>query len=145
MMSSNYEWHKQQTGERIQARLREAEAHRQAREGKERHPVTLPLQLAIFAGLIVALWFLAGCTPLTEPTSEENGPAAGVVTAGVASAAAQPGMGWTMAERIAFQDRRDQGLALDAAAGEVSEPPAGWSMAERLRFQDRMYESGAYR
>jgi hypothetical protein len=144
-MSSNYEWHKQQTGERIQARLREAEAHRQARQGRERHPVTVPLQLAIFAGLILALWFLAGCTPLTEPDLEGNVPAIGVGEPGAQSAAAQPGMGWTMAERIAFQDRRDHQLVLDVAAVATSEQPAGWSMAERLHFQDRMYESGAYR
>jgi hypothetical protein len=144
-MSSNYEWNRHHTGEQVQARLRDAEAHRRARQGSDRSPFVRPLQLAAFAGLILALWFLAGCTPVTEPNSLGDVTAATAKETEAESAAVQPGMGWTMAERIAFQDRQDQPLGLDKVAGALSGTPAGWTMAERLRFQDRMYESGAYR
>lgn len=61
-MSSNYEWLKQQSNERVQARLQEAKEHRRAKQGNSRSPLPLPLKIMVPAlvGTIVAFWLLTG-------------------------------------------------------------------------------------
>lgn len=125
-MNGNYEWQRYQVNERIQARLRDGEAHRQAKQARGRPRTALAVDtmaMAIVAVVIVALWFLTGCTPGSKVAAVEQAGRAQVVDARVARS------GWTMAERIQFQDRRDQALARAALPG--------WTMAERIRFQDR--------
>lgn len=61
-MSSNYEWQKFQAGERVQARRREAEAHRQARGQTPRPTLALPFSMALLIGVALVVWLLAGCT-----------------------------------------------------------------------------------
>lgn len=60
-MNSNYEWQKHQATERAQARLRDAEIHRQMKQVKQRSPFILPLELATVAGVVVlVMWLLVG-------------------------------------------------------------------------------------
>jgi hypothetical protein len=68
-MSSNYEWQKFQAGERVQARRREAEAHRQIRREHPRPALALPFSMALLIGVALVVWLLAGCTAAAAPVT----------------------------------------------------------------------------
>ena len=122
-MNSNFEWQKHQTNQRVQARLQEAAAHRQAKQGAGRSPVALPLRMVVLAGvgLIVAIWLLAGCTTTASTVTVASETAAIASEAQTSpneieieveiekAAGSVPGQ--TMAGRIHFQDQREQYLA----------------------------------
>lgn len=133
-MDGNYEWQKHRANERLQARLQEAEAHRQAKQGNGRRtPFSLPLKIAVPAlvGVLIAIWLLTGCTTTAEPTAPE--PETAVVLA-----ADSPGYGQRMVERIRFQDKREMYLAEDTAVKPQATQRPVWTMADRIRFQDRV-------
>ena len=130
-MNSNYEWQKHQANERVQARLQEAEAHRQAKQtkqgnGRSQFPLPWSIVIPALAGIFVAIWLLTSCSP-NAGTMEKKEATTSYTT------------GMTMADRIRFQDERDAYLKEETAV--VSEDPAaGWTMADRIRFQDRIEE-----
>lgn len=131
-MDGNYEWQKNRANERIQARLQEAEAHRQAKEEHGRTSPPLPLKVIIPAlvGMIIAMWLLSGCSPVVEPVAAE--PETAVITAADSSLSGQ-----RMAERIRFQDKRENYLREETAVKPAAPRPV-WTMADRIRFQDRV-------
>ncbi|MBX3058222.1 MAG: hypothetical protein KF770_17300 [Anaerolineae bacterium] len=130
-MDGNYEWQKNRANERIQARLQEAEAHRQGKQGNGRTPL-LPLKVIIpvLMGMIIAMWLLTGCGPAGGTVAVE--PETAVITA-----AAYPLSGQRMAERIRFQDKRENYLREETAVKPAAPRPV-WTMADRIRFQDRV-------
>lgn len=126
-MNSNYEWQKHQANERVQARLQEAEAHRQAKQAgnQSSFPPLLKLMIPILTGVIFAIWLLTSCTPLQDTKAGAE--------------ASSDHLAVTMADRIRFQDEQDRYLWVETAV--VSEgPTARWTMADRIRFQDRIEE-----
>ena len=130
-MNSNYEWQKHQANERVQARLQEAEAHRQAkqaRQGNDRSQFPFPLSIVIPAlvGIFVAIWLLTSCTPN-----------AGIMEKKEETTSYTTGM--TMADRIRFQDERDAYLKEETAVN-ISLPVSSLTMADRIRFQDWLWE-----
>ncbi|HEX6387435.1 MAG TPA: hypothetical protein VF177_22435 [Anaerolineae bacterium] len=110
----------------MQARLQEAEAHRRAKQGNGRMPYTLPLRMAILVGVgvIAVLWLLTSCTTIADTMVVDSETA--VMVAGAQASQeeteteieieteleAGSATGRTMAERIHFQDRREQYLAV---------------------------------
>lgn len=131
-MDGNYEWQKNRANERIQARLQEAEAHRQAKQGHGRTSLHLPLKVIIPAlvGMIIAMWLLTGCSPAAGSVAAE--PETAVITAADSSLSGQ-----RMAERIRFQDKRENYLREETAVKPAAQRPV-WTMADRIRFQDRV-------
>lgn len=131
-MDGNYEWQKNRANERIQARLQEAEAHRQAKQGHGRTSPPLPLKVVIPAlvGMIIAMWLLSSCSPAGGSVAAE--PETAVITAADSSLSGQ-----RMAERIRFQDKREMYLREDTAVRPAAQQPV-WTMAERIHFQDRV-------
>ncbi|MBE2224750.1 MAG: hypothetical protein IAF02_24635 [Anaerolineae bacterium] len=130
-MNSNYEWQKHQANERVQARLQEADAHRQAKQAKQgngRSQFPLPLRIVIPAlvGIFVALWLLTSCTP--DADMMENKEVSASYTTGM-----------TMADKIQFQDKRDVYLREETVVNS-SQPVPSLTMADRIRFQDRLWE-----
>jgi hypothetical protein len=76
-MTSNYEWQRHHTRERIQARLREAELHRLARQGKDRVPHAGPARRRVnrtlmLVGAALAL-LLAAAILLPQIAAADNG------------------------------------------------------------------------
>lgn len=103
-MNGNYEWQKRQANERVQARLQEANAHRQANKNTTRQPLFFFLKVAIplLVGAVIVIWLLTGCNAITDVQVVEAETA--VFTSTVHSSRHS---GWTMAERIRFQDKRE--------------------------------------
>lgn len=151
-MSTNYQWHKQQANDRVQARLREAEDHRRAKQANGRSTSSFVLKLVpVLVGVIVAIWLLTGCAASHDWRESEE-------------VAATHETGLTMADRIRFQDEREAILGTDSQVpqlagrsmadrihfqderdsrlkdGTVSGQPAVWTMAERIRFHDALWE-----
>lgn len=129
-MNSNFEWQKHQANERVQARLQDGAAHRRAKQGNDRVPFALPVRMAILVGVgvMVAIWLLTSCTTAAG-TMEVDSETAVVAADGQAAREeieieteieAGKATRWTMAERISFQDRREQYLAADM--GHVIDP-----------------------
>ena len=95
-MSDNYEWQKHQVRERIQNRLQEAEAHRQAKEmrqgnGRSQFPLPPSIVIPMLVGIFVVIWLLTSCTP--NAGTMENTETSYTATTDL-----------TMADRIRFQD-----------------------------------------
>lgn len=125
-MNSNYQWQKHQANERVQAHLREAAEHRRVKQANSQSlaPAPWKMMIPILVGVAVALWLLTSCANYNEPV-------------GKVEASAYHASQTTMAERIRFQDKRDENLLLSRDAYRA----ARWTMAERIRFQDKRGES----
>lgn len=127
-MSNNNEWQTHQVKQRIQARLDEAETHRQLKgvNGRSAFPLPLKMIIPMLGGLIIIIWLLTGCAP-NEALTER----AEVTTANNSEI--------TMADRIQFQDARDEKYFGDEQFGNhqlaESKNPVT-TMADRIRFQD---------
>jgi hypothetical protein len=114
-MSSNYEWQKFQAGERVQARRREAEAHRQVRREHPRPALALPASMALLIGVALVVWLLAGCTATAAP-----------VTAAPARMSSLVGPARQLAEPDAGADHRLSVAARPASVeGDASATQAG--------------------
>ncbi len=151
-MSTNYHWHKRQATERVQARLRDAEEHRRAKQGKGRSTPPFALKfIPVLVGVILAIWLLTGCTANIKPQEKEASPA--VHETGLTMAdrvrfqdklEAIPGTdsqmsqaaAMSMAARIRFQDERTGRPIYETAVGQQ----AVWTMADRIRFHDRLWD-----
>lgn len=119
-MSTNYHWHKQQANARVQARLREAEEHRRAKQANGLSTSSFVLRLIpVLVGVIVAIWLLTGCAASNDLRESKE-------------IAVTPETGLTMADRIRFQDEREAILETDSQIPQL----AGRSMTDRIRFQD---------
>jgi hypothetical protein len=108
----------------VQARLQEAEAHRQVKRGDNQSAFLPLLKLMVFilTGVILAAWLLTSCTPLQD------------TKAGVEASTYHGDV--TMADQILFQDMRNWHERKEKAV--VSEgAAAGWTWGDRIRFQDR--------
>lgn len=152
-MNSNYYFQKQQADEQIQTRLKEAEYHRQSKQGSDGSPLSFLMMIAIpllMVGISVAILLLAGCTT-GDVLSEES------------ASRADANSETTMAERIHFQDTRvtrSEVYQEDTSVGEMTmaarilfqdkqdgrfveeqvvEPSSVWTIAERIQFHDRIW------
>ena len=129
-MNSNFEWQKHQANERVQKYQQEAAAHRLAKLGNGRPRGAGLLKLALLAGIFLAVWLIAGCRSVASTTIRPEVVNAAPVMPDLES------VGWTMADRIYAQDKRE--LYLDWRAGVSGEPAATtpYTIADRIRFQD---------
>lgn len=61
-MSSNYEWQKHEVKHRVESRLRDAEAHRRAKEanGWKRPAVKWTFSILVGLAIVAAVFLLAG-------------------------------------------------------------------------------------
>jgi hypothetical protein len=76
IMSSNFEWQKLQTNERVQGALRDASAHRLSRQGTTgRSHKSLSSKIILLLGVIWLLigHLLSGCTPARSEYAESQG------------------------------------------------------------------------
>ena len=130
IMNGNYEWQKQQANERIQTRLHEGEAHRQAKTNNDQQPAASLLMVAIplLVGVIVVIWLLTGCSAATDLRAAET-----EMVVRTSTVDSSVDSGWTMAARIQLQDKREAYLTLQSA----TESP----MTARIRFHDRLWEN----
>jgi hypothetical protein len=62
MMDGNYEWQKFRVNEKLQSHLRDAEAHRLAKQAGNSSMLAFSLKVALplLIGLTVVVWFLTG-------------------------------------------------------------------------------------
>jgi preprotein translocase subunit SecY len=148
-MSSNYQWQQHQANERIQARLKEAEQHRSAKQENGRETFS-PLKIMI-PGLIiviVALWLLTNCTTNTSLTGSavrpyEYSPNLTIVEPisfqDEREAIYEIGRKdynadvMKMAARIHFQDDEERHSTTEETVVELQK---NWTMADRIRFQE---------
>ncbi len=127
-MSGYYEWQKQQANERVQARLHEANEHRRAKEGHGEGGINIRASLLVTAllGVIILFLILNGCAPEAGASSSMESAVRKIPVL-------------TMADRIQFQDGRDESYDYGVGTA-VKQNAASMTMADRLRFHDSILE-----
>jgi len=150
-MNSNYEWQKFAANNRVENYRRQAEAQRQSKQNapkKENSSVMSTIGFAFAVGLVLFVigFLLSGCQVATVPSAaahSDNGREMNMAESEARSAEPPAGKaetGMSRAERIRFQDKREQLYAASTtsrAALTTADARKSLNMAEHIRFQDK--------